>query len=192
MRAKTVDELMTVTDFRHFRKLLHSFSLNNAATIFMQDTGEEREETQLITIHRCAYCHANNAFKPISSDFVSKMYKIAHQAVKEKEKFLSFIDEEEWRLEMMTVCENMLETTIFDKELEENVVNDNDVLKYLSEAFKRNFSGKYDIISKHKCSKLIDLADVFSLSDRSCPTSEIQNNGNSMSNDKREIEEGSS
>lgn len=129
---------MTVTNCRPFRKFVNSSSLKNA-TVFLQGAGNEGDEAQLSTIHRCAYCHAINGFKPISLDVMPGMYKMAQLAIKKRENFLSSINEEEWLVETMAVCENKLRITIFEKELTENAGNDHNVLRYLLDTFKRHF-----------------------------------------------------
>lgn len=91
----------------------------------MPGAGKEEEEAHLNTIHHCAFCHPKSSFKPTSLDVVSEIYKMAQLQVKKIETFSGYTDEEEWPMKMTRVCEYMLSTTIFNRELTEGTGNDN-------------------------------------------------------------------
>lgn len=72
-------------------------------------------------------------------DVVSEMYKVVQLAIEKKKKDLSYICEQKWPLEIMTACENMLRTTIFDEELTESASNEDDVLINYFDTFNPDF-----------------------------------------------------
>ncbi len=136
--AQTEDELMERTDCRLFRKFINIVTLKGSSS-FLNASGEKSEIIQINTLHRLKDHYMQASFKTIQPETLTFQFKLATMAQKEHDKFLKFIEDEKWPHEMRDMKDNLLRSTILDKDLEENSNNDTTILPKLLDCYRRHF-----------------------------------------------------
>ncbi len=136
--AKTEEQLMERVDCRRYRSFINISTLKGSP-MFMNANEKDSEEVQINTLHRIKDMYLLSNFKTIQSDDLTKQFKYATLAQKEQEKFLRFLECDEWPKEMESIKINMLRSFMLDKELDENAGNDFVILPKLLQSFKRHF-----------------------------------------------------
>lgn len=83
-RAKAVEDLAQLRDYRLFARLLYTSSLK-VATSFLSGSHTDADIAQVDTIYRCGYDFKTNIFRTVQHFFRYKMYRCALLALDEKE-----------------------------------------------------------------------------------------------------------
>ncbi len=136
-KAKTVEEVMHSTDCRVYREFINITSLKSSK-MFMNAKGTDGERAQALTILRAKVVCYEKGFKSVQHDAISRQFQLATDAIEEETKFLRFLFPESWPVEMEQMKTNLLETTLFDDELESNRGNAT-LLPCLSAAYRRHY-----------------------------------------------------
>lgn len=119
--------------YRSFVKL-HSIY---ASTLFMNGDSEEHRRTQINTLLRVKQICSMNNFRTVQAAQVTAQFKVALLALREESEFLKYLGKNDWPLELRTIQENLLQSTVLDKEILSNVGNDHHVLDSLKSAIRR-------------------------------------------------------
>ncbi len=138
---KSVSLVMSTYDCRLFRKFLCTSTLRGARH-FMNASREGEDVAQENAVHRARHWSELNGFRSVKSSVLNEQFMMAKLSLIEERKFLEFIDEDTWPRHMDTIKENMLRTTICDKELQCNQGNSADILPSLWKCFKRLYPGR--------------------------------------------------
>ena len=94
------------------------------------------------TIHRIRHhCELHN-YKPVQAKTIAEQFQFAKQAIEEESTFFKAIGDSKWPEHMETVQENLLRTTLCNKELTRNQGNDGDVLPSIWKCFKSLYPAK--------------------------------------------------
>ena len=130
--------VMSSTDCRVYRKFVNITSLKSATT-FMNAGGDSGLECQINTLWRLRDLCRSNGFKAASYKTVVTQFQKAREAMREAKKFEDFLETTKWPAEMEAVKGNLLRTTKFDNEVQENQGNDRDVLPMVLEKYRNTF-----------------------------------------------------
>ncbi len=136
--ARTEDQLMESEDCRFFRRFININTLKGSS-VFMNAKGEGAENIQINSLHRLKDLYLQNSGKAIKAEDLTSQFKLSTLAHLEDAKFLRFIESDNWPREMHDLRKNLLQTTLFDKDLEENSNNEFMVLPNLLDAYRRHF-----------------------------------------------------
>jgi len=99
-------------------------------------TAETSDElkAQLYTLYRAKdYCLLNG-LKTVQYTTINELFKMALLAISEEKKFLEYLGSDEWPIQMSTIKENLLKSTVLDGEIEGNKGNETTILTSLRSA----------------------------------------------------------
>jgi len=133
---RSVDQIISNSDCRLFRSFI-CFGALRGAKQFMNAVLDGHEEAQINCIYRLKHWCETNDFKPVQSTVVAEQFHFSILSIQEEKKFLELIKRDQWPEHMETVRENVLRTTLCDKELSLNYGNDLDILPTIWRCFKR-------------------------------------------------------
>lgn len=136
--SRTETQLMQQEDCRIFRRFININTLKGSS-VFMNAKGEGAQDVQISALHRAKDLYIHSSLKAIKADELTSQFKLSNLAHMEQRKFLRFIESKSWPTEMSDLKENLLNTTMFDKDLEENSNNDLSILSHLLDAYRRHF-----------------------------------------------------
>lgn len=145
----STSEVLAQQDCRLFRSFL-CFGALRASKAFMAAIENNQEDAQVNTIYRIKHWCELHRYKPVQSKVISQQFQLAIWALKEEQKFLNAIDDENWPPNMETARENLLRTTVCDKEIEQNCGNDGDILDSVWKCFSRLFPARARSIEEHE------------------------------------------
>lgn len=133
--------LFSQQDCRLFKRCV-TFGALRGAQAFMSAVANGYEQAQINSLYRIKHWSELHDYKSVNSKTISEQFQLSILALKEEDKFLSAIGEDDWPRNMDTAKENLLCSTVCDKEIQANCGNDDDVLTSLWVCFKRLFPGK--------------------------------------------------
>lgn len=136
--ARTESQLMQQEDCRVFRSFLNINTLKGSSA-FMNAKGDESEQIQISALHRAKDLYLHSSMKTIKAENLTSQFKLSNLAHLEQTKFLKFIEGKSWPNEMNDLRDNLLNTTMFDDQLEENSNNELSILPKLLDAYRRHF-----------------------------------------------------
>lgn len=139
--AKTVKSVMSTYDCRLFKRFLCTSTLRGAR-LFMNAAREGDHDAQINSIYRCRHWSEVNNFRSVKPSVLNEQFQLAKLAIEEQRKFLTLLACDEWPADMGTIRENVLRTTVCDKDLTSNQGNATDVLPILWKSFKRVYPGR--------------------------------------------------
>ena len=129
-------DVLQSMDCRLFRKMV-CFGALRSSRKFMSAVQDGNEMAQINTFFRMKHWCEGHNFRSIQTETVTEQFHLALDALKEEEKFLTFICEEDWPEGMETIRVNLHNTTLCDSELITNRGNDSDILPSIWNCFKR-------------------------------------------------------
>lgn len=132
------DNVQDRVDCRVFRKFV-SLSCIKSCTVFMNAKGIDGEKAQIHALYRVKRIYEATGFRSISSTVLSTQFKTAMGAIVEEQKFVTFLDGENWPTEMDKSRENLLQSQSFDNDIVENKGNDTDILASLLQRYRQLF-----------------------------------------------------
>lgn len=141
LSLQTEEDVMAHEDCRLFKSFVCFGSLRSAKA-FLKAVSTNDAEAQVNTIHRIRHFCELNSYRAVQAKVVADQFELAKQALKEERKFLNRIGENKWPDHMTTAQENLLRTTLCDKELTLNNGNDADVLPSVWRCFKSLYPAK--------------------------------------------------
>lgn len=134
-------EVLSRQDCRLFNSFV-CFGAMRASKRFISACGQGKHDAQVNCLHRMRHWSEMHGYKPVQPRTISEQFDLAVLALAEEQKFLDFITEDKWPQNMETVKENLLRTTLLDRELIGNSGNDSDLLPSLWKSFKRLYPGR--------------------------------------------------
>lgn len=138
-QLSSTDSIMAKYDCRLFKRFV-CLSTLRGPTQFMNAVKDGNEDAQVNAIFRAKHWCEKNQFRPITTNILNDMFTCSMFALKEESKFLDFIGDTVWPPKMETTRDNLLRSTISDKELRKhNEDEDNKlvVLPSLWSSFER-------------------------------------------------------
>ncbi len=141
LSLETEEEVMAHHDCRLFKAFV-CFGALRSASAFLNAMKSDYEEEQINTIHRIRHHCELTMYKPVQSKVIAEQFELSILARKEEETFLRKIGMTDWPPHMETARENLLRTTLCDKELYSNRGNDDDVLPSLWRCYKSLYPAK--------------------------------------------------
>ena len=145
LQLETEEDVMAHQDCRLFKSFVCFGSLRSASN-FLKAVATKDTKAQTNTIYRIAHYSERHDYKPVQAKVVSEQFEFAKRALEEEALFLDVIGETKWPEHMAMIQENLLRTTLCDKELSRNMGNDGDVLPSLWKCFKSLFPAKAKVI----------------------------------------------
>ncbi len=131
------NNVMEKEDCRFFKGFINISTLKGSSS-FMNSKEKDSHLLQINCLHRVKDVYSET-HKTIKSEDLTKQFKYSKMAQNEHDKFLRFIESESWPTEMETLKQNLLRSTILDKELDENNNNEYVILPKLLDAYRRHF-----------------------------------------------------
>ncbi len=116
--ALTSSDAIRMMDCRKYRNVVRLMSLYSSRS-FMNPKTPDEKRAQIHTLHRAKDLSRLNKFKTIQHTEITKQFQVACKSIKEEHKFLSYVGGE-WPQGMKQVQYNLLNTTIFDEEIQSN------------------------------------------------------------------------
>ncbi len=185
--TKTENDAMKQNDCRVYRKFI-SISTLKGSSVFMNASGVCSNEIQMHCLHRVKDMYSTNSFKAITSEDLTREFKYCSLAFAESKKFLKFIEDTNWPTEMQDLRINLLRTTVFNSELEENSNNGNTILPKLLDSYRRYFP-ELSCIKEAKWKQLVELEASSSKTSHTVPSNISEENANAPNNTQPEQSE---
>ena len=139
-KLTSAESILEQYDCRLFRRFLCTSTLRGARN-FMNAIKDRHETAQANTVYRARHWSERNDFRSLSPGVLNDLFKLSKLALIEEAKFLKFIGEQSWPVDMEINQENLLRTTMYDGEIESNGGNGVDVLPKLWKCFCRKHPG---------------------------------------------------
>ena len=165
---KTVEDVYCQKDSRLFKSFV-SFGSLRGSKAFMNAVLDDQVEAQVNTIFRLRHWSEMNRFKSAQHTVITEQFNMSILSLKEEQKFLSLIKENEWPAHMENTRTNLLHTTLCDSELQMNSGNDKDILPSLWRNFKRLYPTKARNIEENEETESKDEDDCPKLPEEEIP-----------------------
>lgn len=116
-------------------------------------------QAQVNTIHRAKEEFEPTGFKPVQHSFISKHFRLSLLAMKEEQKILKFTSLDSWPRGMKIVKENLLRSSLMDKEVESNNGNELSIITPILKALKLSSMKLFERLEVSLCASQEGLSD---------------------------------